>query len=102
MVEDPLYRAWVDGGCVEVVPGGEGMAGFKARCCAAFLRCMEASSDESTTAFVVHGGVIMAILEEFSRPKGNFYDFYLPNCGCFLAEMEENDAVLTVVSGKKP
>lgn len=102
MAEDPLYRTWVDGGCLDVAPGGEGMAGFKARCCGAFLRCMADVPADSTTAFVVHGGVIMAILEEFSRPKGNFYDYFLPNCGYIMAEMGENEPVLTVVSGEKP
>ena len=43
----------------------------------------------------------MAILEAFFRPERDFYEFYLPNGGCFLAEMDENGPVLTVVSAEK-
>jgi len=99
--DDPDYTRWVAGGCTGPIPQGELTADFKARCCAAFLREMARSADNSTTVFVVHGGVIMAILEAFSRPKRDFYAWQLPNCGCFWAEMAGNEAVLTVVSEKK-
>lgn len=95
------YTNWVNGGCLSPIPGGESVTGFKARCREGFLRIMKQSPERSTTAFVVHGGVIMAILEAFFRPKRDFYEFNLPNGGCFWAEMDENEPVLTVVSEEK-
>lgn len=97
---DPDYTEWVNGGCTGPIPGGEAVADFKARCRDAFLEVMAASPEGSTTAFVIHGGCIMAILEAFFRPKGDFYSFYLPNCGCFQTQMDESGSVLTVVSGE--
>jgi len=95
------YVNWTGTGCTSPIPGGESVTDFKARCRKAFLQVMEQSSAGSTTAFVVHGGVIMAILEAFFRPERDFYAFHLPNGGCFWAEMGENGSVLTVVSAEK-
>ena len=101
LTDNENYVNWVNGGCRGIIPGGEPVSDFKARCREGFLRIMEQSPAGSTTAFVVHGGVIMAILEAFFRPERDFYEFYLPNGGCFLADMDENGPVLTVVSAEK-
>ena len=33
----PAYRAWVDSGCLQPIPGGESVDAFKARCQTAFF-----------------------------------------------------------------
>ena len=101
LADNADYTQWVNGGCVGLIPGGESVSDFKARCCQAFLRIMEQSPADSTTAIVTHGGVIMAILEAFFRPKRDFYEYHLPNGGCFGAEMDETGPVLMVVSAEK-
>lgn len=77
------YRTWVDGLCLGSIPLGESTADFKARCCKAFEELLSAMPEDSTAAFVVHGGVIMAILEAYARPQRSFYDYHLGN-GDFL------------------
>lgn len=73
------YRKWVSSICRDPVPGGESISKFKERCCAAFRVMIENVSDDFTVALVVHGGVIMAIMEAFARPKRDFYDYRVEN-----------------------
>ena len=35
--------------------------------------------DHMLTAFAVHGGVIMAIMEAYARPKKDFYAYHIGN-----------------------
>lgn len=70
---DPAYQAWVDAMCLTPIPGGEAAADFKKRCCKAFAETIAAVPDGMCAAFVVHGGVIMAVLEFFAYPKRDFY-----------------------------
>lgn len=77
------YQAWVNSGCQDPIPQGESVARFKARCCKAFQEVIGKFPDGKTAAFVIHGGCIMAILEEFAEPKRNFYDYHIEN-GCFM------------------
>ncbi len=77
--ETAAYRQWVDGNCLGPVPEGESTDQFKERCCAAFLDCMARVPEETTAAFVIHGGCIMAILERFALPKRGFYDYHISN-----------------------
>lgn len=99
MAEDPVYRAWVDGQCTAPIPDGESVADFKRRCRDAFHAEMAMAPEGSTTAFVIHGGCIMAILEAFFHPKRDFYAFYLPNGGQFSALWDENSARLVAETG---
>lgn len=38
--------------------------------------------DGSHVGFVVHGGVIMAIMEAYARPKKDFYAYHIGNGEC--------------------
>ena len=73
------YRAWVDAGCRGPIPGGEQVDQFKARCRAAFAGAVSALPDGCRAAFVLHGGVIMAILEAYALPHRDFYAYHLRN-----------------------
>lgn len=92
---DPRYQAWLDTFCRGPVPGGEPIADFKQRCCNAFSCCMEKLSDGKCGAFVVHGGVIMAVLEHFARPRRDFYDYHIPNGGMVAGYWD--NGVITVL-----
>ena len=80
LAADREYTEWVDSGCTEPIPGGEDPFEFKERAAAAFLREVSALPDGVVAAFVIHGGVIMAILERFAIPKKTYYEHYIENC----------------------
>lgn len=88
----PDYQAWLDTGCMGKIPGGESVAEFKARCTTAFQTLAENIPVDSTAAFVIHGGCIMAILEAFALPKKDFYDYHIPN-GSLIRCSWENGAL---------
>jgi len=58
-------------------PGGESRADFAKRCVDAFEKLKESGSED--TALIVHGGTIMAIMERYAMPKGDYYDFQVKN-----------------------
>lgn len=85
------YRAWVDSMCTDPVPQGESVTDFKARCCSAFEQIMKTIPDHSHVAFVVHGGVIMSIMEAYAYPKKGFYDYHIGN-GKYIFCKYDNDS----------
>ena len=84
------YQAWIDSGGELPFPGGESRAQFAARCFRAFeaLLALDLRDD---WAIVAHGGTIMAIMERYARPKGNYFDFQMP-CGDGFVLMEREAA----------
>lgn len=93
MEHDPAYRAWVAGNCVAPCPNGESMEGFSRRVCAAFSAVVAdaAARSEEELTFVVHGGVIMAVMERFALPHRAYFDYAVDNargyvCRADLAE----------------
>ena len=93
LLHDKDYKVWVETGCISDIPGGDSVTSFKDLCCDIFQHIAEISVP-GTTALVIHGGNIMAILERFARPSKDFYDYYVPNCGFYLCRYE--NGVLTV------
>ena len=91
---DPAYQAWVDAMCLTPIPEGESVADFKMRCCKAFAETIRTVPDGSRVGFVVHGGVIMAILEAYARPKRDFYAYHIGNGACLACAYDGH--VLTV------
>ena len=79
LAEDKYYKAWVDSGCSLPIPNGEYVESFKKRCIDAFTKAVHSLPDGSSASFVVHGGVIMAIMEAFCADGGNFYDYHIAN-----------------------
>ena len=79
---DPAYQAWVDAMCLTPIPEGESVTDFKTRCCEAFAETIKNVQDGSRVGFVVHGGVIMAIMEAYAHPKKDFYAYHIGNGEC--------------------
>ena len=79
---DSAYQAWVDAMCLTPIPEGESVTDFKTRCCEAFAETIKNVQDGSRVGFVVHGGVIMAIMEAYARPKKDFYAYHIGNGEC--------------------
>lgn len=97
---NPDYQRWVDSNGKLPFPNGESHVQFKARCISAFDRQL-VNSRNKDTAFVVHGGTIMAILEKYAVPKGSFYDFQVKNgCG-FITEFDGKSLIITGKIGEE-
>jgi len=87
------YQMWLDSMCTSPVPGGESIAEFKKRCVNAFERIIKSLPDDAEASFVLHGGVIMAILEHFSKTNAGFYDYHIKN-GEYIACTFENNTII--------
>lgn len=85
---NPQYERWLESMCTGPIPGGENVSDFKNRCVEGFLSCMGQLTQEETCAFVVHGGVIMSILERLAIPKLDYYSYHLPNGGYYQGVWE--------------
>ena len=85
------YQAWIDSNGTLPFPNGEAMDAFKSRCREAFAHIVEevsgaeqewiASGKTGTfrAGIVVHGGTIMAILEQYGYPKAAYFDYQVKN-----------------------
>ena len=95
------YQAWIDSNGTLPFPNGESMDAFKSRCLEAFARIVEEVSGAEQewiasgktgifrAGIVVHGGTIMAILEQYGYPKAAYFDYQVKNgCGYRLTPVE--------------
>ena len=95
------YQAWIDSNGTLPFPNGESMDAFKSRCLEAFARIVEEVSGAEQewiasgktgifrAGIVVHGGTIMAILEQYGYPKAAYFDYQAKNgCGYRLTPVE--------------
>lgn len=88
---DFRYQSWVDSGGTLPFPGGESQETFRKRCRRGFETAVEDAIDSGikTTALIIHGGTIMAILDHFAVPHRDFYDWHVKNAGGFEIELNE-------------
>ncbi len=78
-MEDFLpYRQWVEGGCLDSCPNGESREAFSKRVCKGFLELLDISAQEDMV-FVVHGGVVMALMHHFC-PEKDYFSWHCENC----------------------
>lgn len=95
------YQAWIDSDGTLPFPNGESMDAFKSRCLEAFAQIVEEVSGAEQewiasgktgifrAGIVVHGGTIMAILEQYGYPKRAYFDYQVKNgCGYRLTPVE--------------
>jgi alpha-ribazole phosphatase len=95
------YRLWVENGCMGQIPGGESVQAFRERCCNAFEKIVRLEAAKShSLAFVVHGGVIMAVLERFDARKLDFYAYHIANCACVSFDCKIEDTLTLTVIGE--
>ena len=87
LLGDREYERWLETGCMGDIPGGDSVSEFNARSREAFRQIAEPYGVE-TTALVIHGGNIMAIMEHFAVPKQGFFDYKIPNCGYILCRYQ--------------
>lgn len=78
---DPDYQRFIDTMGESGFPGGEDMRSFQERCVRGFQEVMQNEDGAADIALVVHGGTIMALLDRFSEPHRDYYDWQVKN-GC--------------------
>lgn len=83
------YQAWVDSCGMLPFPNGESRQAFSSRCCTAFKQLLLENHNKDI-ACVVHGGTIMAILEQFATPKQDYYFYQLKNGEAYICEYNNN------------
>jgi alpha-ribazole phosphatase len=87
------YQEWIDSNGTLPFPAGEDKQDFHNRVCQAFVQMVESCMAEqiACAACVVHGGVIMEIMDSFAVPKQSYYDWQVKNgCG-YAVEVEIKD-----------
>ena len=103
---NPVYQAFIDSGGRTDFPDAESLLSFKKRCVGAFFSCVRGIQIQTGTpwyAFVVHGGTIMAILEEYALPRRNYFDWQIPNAYGLTAELQvdETNGAIQLVNIEK-
>lgn len=86
--ENPKYLAWMESNGRLPFPNGESREEFFNRSNTAFEMMIKTSikCDYSRIAMVVHGGTIMSILDQYSWPHKDFYDWQISNGEGFSME----------------
>lgn len=82
MEHDPDYRAWVDGMCEGICPGGESRAMLDERVNKALVSIMrEAIAHGNENAIVVgHNGTVMAAMDALAEGEKGYFDWHVGNC----------------------
>lgn len=80
------YQRFIDSMGMCGFPGGEARQTFQERCVSAFDEAMRTAMQNlgnklDNIAMVVHGGTIMAILDKYSKPHRDYYEWQVKN-GC--------------------
>lgn len=87
--DHPIYQYWLDGNGTIPFPNGEEPKIFRPRCQQGFSDICSKHSDGDSISIVCHGGTIMAILEKFGDPVGDFYRWQVKNTHGFTLDFDE-------------
>jgi len=79
LTEYAYYQMWIDSGGMLAFPNGELPADFRNRCAKGFKKIVGQYSNKTSITFVVHGGTVMAILDQFSEPHRDYFDWHCEN-----------------------
>ncbi len=103
MEDDAAYRRWVDSGCEEACPGGEGKAGFTRRVVAEVLAILdrESACDSGYVAIVAHGGTVRAVMSELAHPRIPYFSVDAPPAGRWLLEWEGGRLAVLAAPGEE-
>lgn len=101
LADDAAYRAWVDGWCVGLCPGGESREEFVRRSNAALEELLRAAHarGERRVVVVAHGGTIMAALSVFAASAATddgYFEWHVEPCGGYAAEVDFVDGALAL------
>ena len=87
------YQAWLDSGGTIAFPEGEEQKEFRSRCVRGMLCQVDRLCKENveSAAFVVHGGTIMAVLEQLAEDQKDFYHWQVENGGGYRTLVNEDE-----------
>lgn len=87
------YQKWIDSGGKMDFPDGEALDEFKNRCVKAFEYIMEdcVKNKYGKIALVVHGGTIMSILDKFSYPHKDYYNWQVGSAEMIETSVNEQE-----------
>lgn len=88
---NPDYIKWIKSNGTGDIPNGEGFKDFTDRCVKGFYEAVYTVKDCTSTAFITHGGVIMALLTAVTGE--NFYTTVPKNGLGFVINWENNSIV---------
>lgn len=86
----PAYQQFIDSLGESGFPGGEDRETFQKRCVTGLEGVMQELLKRAKVeklAFVVHGGTIMALLDWYSKPHKDYYDWQAGNGKGFVTEV---------------
>ncbi len=88
------YQKWLDSNGKDAFPNGEDGLEFRKRCQNGLEDIIKqcAKSELSEIAVVCHGGTIMAILDKYSFPHRDFYNWQVDNLCGFTFEYNINNS----------
>lgn len=91
--DEPAYREWLDSGGRTAFPGGESQEEFRERCVRGMKKQIRRLLKEEvhSAAFLVHGGTIMAVMEQLAEERKEFYCWQVKNGDGFIAEVHEHE-----------
>lgn len=84
----PEYQKWIDGNAEDPFPEGEDPYDFRRRCVSEFEKIISSVPENSSVSFVVHGGVIMSVLEKYAYPQKAFYEWSTENGHGYITEFD--------------
>ncbi len=84
------YRNWVEGGCLGTCPEGESRETFSKRVWQAFGEQVHGTREDELI-FVVHGGVIMALMHRLC-PQYDLYHWHCDNGAGYCFDFSEKGA----------
>ncbi|MEG1857888.1 MAG: histidine phosphatase family protein [Pseudoflavonifractor sp.] len=92
--DDPVYRRWLAG----ELTVGEPIENCNARAASALAELAADAAERGwrRAGVVAHGGIFMSMLARFGLPKRDYYDWLLPNCGGFRAQLDPATLTLRI------
>lgn len=103
------YEEWLESGGSIAFPGGESKQEFQKRVVAGFRELLAGGTfgleypedkssgvHENDLVLVVHGGTIMSILDKFSEPHKDFYDWQVKNGHGFVGDLSMTDGNVVI------
>ena len=88
--DDLNYQRWLASGGTFHIPNGESREEFSERCEKCFEEIINQSLGEECVALIIHGGTIMAILDKYSNPHKDFYNWQVKNGQGYIIEIDKN------------
>ncbi len=90
LTRDHGYSLWLESSCETRCPGGESVADLSRRAGNALICLVEeaAARGEQRLTFVIHGGVIMSLMQQFADDGRQLFGWLVGNCGGYRVTLD--------------